>query len=776
MTFQEFREQYKIQLNKQQLEAVQAVEGPVLLLAVPGSGKTTVLVTRLGYMICCKGIAPENILTLTYTVAATRDMGERFGKIFGSELGERVEFRTINGICARIIRFYGQMIGRNSFELATDEKFTAGVLASVYRQVQEAYPTESDIKSVRTLITYIKNSMLSREEIQKLEETCEYKIAALYQAYCGEMRGQGLMDYDDQMTYALNILRKSPETLNFFRRQYPYICVDEAQDTSKIQHAIIALLAGERGNLFMVGDEDQSIYGFRAAYPEALLSFEKDHPGAKVLLMEENFRSNARIVEAADRFIQRNTLRHEKHMKASREPGAAIKEIALKGRRAQYTYLEKVAESCGEAGDSRESLPEAEQPAEQNRSLPAEQGIRQVAVLYRDNESVLPLIDRLERKGIPYRMRSMDMTFFSHRIVLDIQNIIKFAMNPKDTESFLEIYYKINFYMSKQNALRFCEISKERDLTVLDAALRYGSFAPYQEGNLKAMRTHLSNLLQDTAEGAIDRIVKFMGYGDYLERMNMNTGKIFLLKTLAAGVTAEDSADLLAGGYADMNVDVNVQSHTGERQVYLPEVFLLRLARLQQLIREKENDPACPFILSTIHGSKGLEYDTVYLLDVEDGIFPESVPVSMKYADIKEKETYEEERRLFYVAVTRAKNELHLFGLPGKSTFITELLERKEVVTKAATKRPETVWTDRDSLRGTYGVGASKKSGKKRAQAEYESFCASLREGVEVHHKKYGFGIVSGVTLEKVNIQFAEGEREFLPDILFQGGLLKISE
>ena len=740
------------------MEAVQAVEGPVLLLAVPGSGKTTVLVTRLGYMICCKGIAPENILTLTYTVAATRDMGERFCKIFGPDLGECLEFRTINGLCARIIRFYGQMIGRNSFELASDEKFTAGVLASVYRQVQEAYPTESDIKSVRTLITYIKNSCLTREEIQELEETCEYKISALYQAYCGEMRRQGLMDYDDQMTYALNILRKSPETLDFFRRQYPYICVDEAQDTSKIQHAIIALLAGERGNLFMVGDEDQSIYGFRAAYPEALLSFEKDHPGAKVLLMEENFRSNARIVEAADRFIQKNTLRHEKHMKASRQAGAVIKEIELKSRRAQYTYLEKVAE--------------AGQHVEQNVRQSAGQDVRQVAVLYRDNESVLPLIDRLERKGIPYRMRSMDMTFFSHKIVLDIQNIIKFAMNPRDSESFLEIYYKINFYMNKQNALRFCEISKERDLPVLDAALRYGSFAPYQEGNLKAMRTHLSNLLQDTAEGAIDRIVKFMGYGDYLERMNMNTGKIFLLKTLAAGVAAEDSAELLAAGDADMNV----QSHTGERQVYLPEVFLLRLAKLQQLIREKENDPACPFILSTIHGSKGLEYDTVYLLDVEDGIFPESVPVSMKYADIKEKETFEEERRLFYVAVTRAKNELYLFGLPGKSTFVTELLEKKEVGTKVATKRPETVWTDRNSLGGTYGVGTSKKSGKKRAQAEYESFCASLREGVEVHHKKYGFGIVSGVTREKVNIQFAEGEREFLLDILFQGGLLKITE
>ena len=153
------------------------------------------------------------------------------------------------------------------------------------------------------MITYIKNMMLSQEEIQELEEEAGFQISEIYRRYCEEMRHQGLMDYDDQMAYALNILRRSPETLKYFQEQYQYICVDEAQDTSKIQHKIIALLASDNENLFMVGDEDQSIYGFRAAYPEALLSFEENHPGAKVLLMEENFRSNAKIVAAADRFI-----------------------------------------------------------------------------------------------------------------------------------------------------------------------------------------------------------------------------------------------------------------------------------------------------------------------------------------------------------------------------------------------------------------------------------------------------------------------------------------
>ena len=253
-------------------------------------------------------------------------MSERFAVRFGEDMAKRLEFRTINGICARIIQYYGRRIGKTPFELVKDEKTTTGMLIRICQDHGMGYPTESDLKNVRTLITYIKNMMLTEEELQKLEEESDIRIAGIYREYCSQMRAQNLMDYDDQMLYAYKMLRMDPGLLAYFQKLYPYICVDEAQDTSKIQHAIIALLATESGNLFMVGDEDQSIYGFRAAYPEALLSFEKNHKGAKVLLMEENFRSNAKIVEAADKFIQKNTLRHEKHMKPAREAGTDIRE------------------------------------------------------------------------------------------------------------------------------------------------------------------------------------------------------------------------------------------------------------------------------------------------------------------------------------------------------------------------------------------------------------------------------------------------------------------
>ena len=299
----------RIVLNPQQSEAVKTVNGPVLLLAVPGSGKTTVLVLRLGYMITNCGIDPENILTVTYTVAATRDMARRFAGFFGEELASRLEFRTINGICAKIIGYYSRVLGKKAFELVTDEKKTAGILTQIYQQVEQTWPTEADLRNVRTLITYIKNQMLTEKEIRELgsgkgsplrDADCQINIGQIYERYNRWLREQHLMDYDDQMVYALTILRKVPQVLAHFQDLYRYICVDEAQDTSKIQHAIIALLASRYDNLFMVGDEDQSIYGFRAAYPEALLNFEKEHRGAKILLMEQNYRSGSGIVGGSD--------------------------------------------------------------------------------------------------------------------------------------------------------------------------------------------------------------------------------------------------------------------------------------------------------------------------------------------------------------------------------------------------------------------------------------------------------------------------------------------
>ena len=743
MEWKEFETTFSVKLNQQQKEAVQSTKGPVLLLAVPGSGKTTVLVTRLGYMIYCRNIPPESILTVTYTVAATKDMSERFAVRFGEDMAKRLEFRTINGICARIIQYYGRRIGKTPFELVKDEKATTGMLIRICQDHGMGYPTESDLKNVRTLITYIKNMMLNEEELQKLEEESDIRIAGIYREYCRQMREQKLMDYDDQMLYAYNMLRKDPGVLAYFQNRYPYICVDEAQDTSKIQHAIIALLAAGTGNLFMVGDEDQSIYGFRAAYPEALLSFEKKHPGAKVLLMEENFRSNAKIVEAADKFIQKNTLRHEKHMRAAREAGADIREISLKSRKAQYVYLMKAAQECttGMAGMSG---------SEEHRGR-ADASVTETAVLYRDNECAIPLIDLLERKNIPYRMRNADLSFFTHRTVLDVQNIIRFAMDPKDTELFMQIYYRLKLFFNKKDALRYAQISQEKDMEVLDAALKYGNLEKYQEDNIRNLKRQMVRILNMPGDEAVNQILTYMGYQDYLKKMGMNVNKLETVKLIGSRVES-------------------------------PEKLLERLEELRTIIQEKVSDKDCPLILSTMHASKGLEYDTVYLLDVMDGILPEKVLANPRTASKEELETYEEERRLFYVGVTRAKNQLNVFTTNKPSKFCSELLGKRNLRENqqkeyAGIKK----WGDY-SPAGTYGIkgngmyhgygtghGSQKQPGK-----SYQELADALGEGVIVKHKKFGEGVVVDMEGEHIRIQFGDNVKNMDLKVLARLGMLEI--
>lgn len=708
MDFNSFIDKFPIKLNNQQREAVQAVKGPVLLLAVPGSGKTTVLVTRLGYMVYCCGINPSNILTLTYTVAATNDMRERFSRFFGEELGSKLEFRTINSICAGVIKEYGKRIGKTPYELEGDEKVLLRIISSLYQKYEEEYPTESDLKEIKTMITYIKNMMLSDEEIKILEKNAGCHLLDIYKAYCDELRSRRRIDYDDQMIYSYKLLRKSPELLCHYQNMFPYICVDEAQDTSKIQHEIIALLASKTENLFMVGDEDQSIYGFRAAYPEALLSFEKNHPNAKILLMEENFRSNANIVEAADIFIQKNTLRHEKHMKPAREIGSEIKEISLKSRSAQYSYLLKVAQSCNE----------------------------QTAVLYRDNESAIPLVDLLERNDVSYRIRNAELSFFTHRVVLDIQNIMKFAGDMKNADLFEQIYYKVSTYLNKQMALKACQISREYDISIFSSIFEHLDIKPHIKKSLKALETHFNNMRNEPPQKAINRIIQYMGYDDYLKRTGLSDAKIFTMKTIAG---REDSI----------------------------KAFLNRMEELKDIIQNKKNENKSLFILSTIHGSKGLEYDNVYMIDIQNGIIPETIPKDIKHASNDEIGMYEEERRLFYVGITRAKNNLFLFRTQEPSIFMKQLFYKNHVEQNA---RQQAV---SEAIKAVKKLGPAVVNKAVFNEAEYNAFVYNLAEGLIVTHKKYGKGVITSIDDSNVTILFDNIEKVFNMKILFRNKLIE---
>ncbi len=677
MTYGEFKKTYSVRLNPQQEAAVRQTDGPVLLLAVPGSGKTTVLVTRLGYMIYCKNIRPENILTVTYTVAATRDMKSRFVRFFGEEHADKLTFRTINGLCAVAIRYYAGKKGTQPFALTDDEARLNAVIRELLSKGGGGYPSDQQVKEARTQITYCKNMMFSDAEVDA-HQVDGMDFPSVYKGYQAFLLKHRLMDFDDQMVFTYRIFRQHPDILAYFQHRWPYVCVDEAQDTSKIQHAILRQLASQSRNIFMVGDEDQSIYGFRAAWPQALLEFERVWPGAKVLMMETNYRSTKSIVEAADSFIQRNESRRPKHMRTDTPQGAPIRKVALADYNRQYNYLLKVAQNCKE----------------------------QTAVLYRNNDSALPLIDLLEREGIPFACRQREGFFFTSPIVRDVTDMLEFAFDDANWERFLRVYYKLDLKIKKP-VLAGMLRGMGTDESVFDRLLGGEGLEPWQCGKVRALQTHYSKFPQLTSFAAIQRLVKFMGYGDYLREQKMDTSKLDVLLSLA-----------------------NQTPVTGE--------FLLRLRELKDTIEGLEPDPGCPFVLSTIHASKGLEYDRVILIDAVDGTFP-SDPAPH---DVEGRAALEEERRLFYVGATRAKRELDLlcyegkFGEPANAahTFISQLLgeDPPALSEQESTPQPK----PKKAKRPAYEDGPTPAQLAKRM----EDFMA----GAEVVHKQFGKGEILG--------------------------------
>ena len=542
MTYEEFKVQYPVRLNRQQEDAVRQTEGPILLLAVPGSGKTTALVTRLGYMLYCKRIPPERILTVTYTVAATRDMRARFSSLFGSKDADKLTFRTINGLCAVVIQRYVRQKGTQPFALLDDERQANSVIRDLLVRTGVPFPSDLQVKEARSSITYCKNMMLSEADIhaRKVDGMDFPRVYFEYQDYLLRSRQ---MDYDDQMVFTHRIFRQYPEILAYFQRRWPYLCVDEAQDTSRIQHAILRLLAAGSGNIFMVGDEDQSIYGFRAAWPQAMLEFEHVFPGARVLMLETNYRSTRTIVDHADAFIRRNQNRRPKRMRTENPPGAPIGRVMLADYNRQYSYLLSAAENCAES----------------------------TAVLYRNNDSALPLIDLLERRGVPYACRQRESFFFNSPLVRDITDMLEFAFDDGNRDLFLRFYYKLDLKLKKAVTSRLL-YGMRQDQSVFEALLESDGLEPWQMGKVKAMQTHYRKLPDLTSFAAIQRLVRYMGYGDYLREQHGDVSKLDVLLSLA-----------------------NQTPPLGS--------FLLRLQELKERIETQAYHPDCPFVLSTILSS-----------------------------------------------------------------------------------------------------------------------------------------------------------------------------
>lgn len=608
--FRLFTEKYNITLNKQQERALQAVEGSNLLLAVPGSGKTTVLVARLGHMIINKGIDPQNILAITFNKNAASEMKERFSAKFGEELGEKINFRTLNSLSLEIYKDFCRQ-SNHPIRNHIKESEKRNLLSRIYKKYNHEIATESDIIELSTTITYIKNMMLSDEQIRKNEKEYPH-IFDMYSSYVAELKRNNLMDYDDQMGFAYWVLKEKSEFTEQYIKKFKYICVDEAQDTSKIQHKIIRILA-QNNNIFMVGDEDQSIYGFRAAYPKALLNFRYDYINPYILRMERNYRSTSQIVDLAQTFISQNKGRYEKNMVAECGSGedVCLKTVASRGE--QYFHLLDVAKTVE----------------------------KETAFLYRDNESAVVLVDLLLKNNIPFKLRKPEMNFFATRVVKDIVAYLSLSIDEYDVKSFEQICNKGIFYLKNKQKSYAIDSMTNNKFSVFDAI---DEQMKYVEKKYKHRGEFFRRFMQEIASlntaDAIELLYN-QGYNNYIEEKHLDAGKIEVLKILA-------------------------------KQYPVISQFLIHIKELEEKLKQSFDEEA-NLILSTIHSSKGLEYDSVYMVDVFDGRFPSSRPQKIRGSK-DNADAAQEERRLFYVGITRAKKNLFLFNIENKmSAYIEEL-------------------------------------------------------------------------------------------------------
>lgn len=637
------KEQFHLSFTQQQLQAIETIDGPVLLLAVPGAGKTTVMVSRIASMIYEHGIAPSSILTITFSKAGARDMRRRYEGLFGQLEKETPLFCTIHSFCYQVVGSYCQATGGVAPQLI-EARERSMALREIYQRINQEFLSEDLEEELVSNLSFIKNAMLRQEDVEQNEkqpaekrvlETQVKNLWSIYKVYNNFKRDNGLMDFDDMLSYTLTILKKYPQILEYYQDRYPYLCVDEAQDTSKLQHAVIGLLAQKSQNLFLVGDEDQSIYRFRGACPENLLEFPKQYPKAKLLKMEENFRSTGEIVEHANRFISFNKQRYPKNMFTHNERGGPIEVKKLHDFADQYHAA--IEAYLAEPGTT--------------------------AFIYRNNLSAVPIADILDRNDVDFYIKEHKARLKNNYVVSDVLAFFSLSFDSKDFAAFSRIFYKTSSCLKRnmlsripQGPLMEGESYFDRMVTLCDEN--------QNTGKIRYISMMVEQLHKMEPVKAMECILYQIGYLGYLEFTS-------------------------GAGYSMQAQKLNILMSLASR-VSTVEQFLDRIDELDEIVVQHAQRPQARLTLTTAHSAKGLEFDTVVLLDCMDDIFPAHSAVEKWKLGMEEE--MEEEARLFYVACTRARKRLVLpyanfsANTPAvPSRFLSRLMEpeQKEEQTKA---------------------------------------------------------------------------------------------
>ncbi len=588
-----------MKFNDAQKEAVAHMDGPMMVLAGPGSGKTTVITGRTGNLIK-QGISASSILVVTFTKAAAREMRERYLRLMNLHTSQ-VTFGTFHGVFYGILRHTYKLSGQNI--LSEDQKM------KLLRELVDAFCQETEdendlLENVSREISIVKDG---RMDISYYYSKClpEEAFRKIFTEYKSWMNNSRKLDFDDIMVWTYELFHKRPDILKLWQNKFQYILIDEFQDINPIQYDIIRMLAAPLNNLFIVGDDDQSIYRFRGAKPEIMLNFPKDYPDARQVNLDMNYRSTGEIVKKSQILIRENDKRFSKRLQTCREEGESIDIHIFEDDQSEVAYM---------IDDIREYLKSGKE-------------YQDIAVLFRTNTASRKSVEQLMAYNMPFHIRDGLPNLYEHWIAKDIIAYLNIAGGSRKRSDFLRIANKPNRYLARK--------------VFFDPEVSFESlYQEYEERQwmwerIEKLEHDLKVLKPMTPFGAMNYIRYGIGYEEYLKEYAQYR-RIWVDELHEVLDELQDTTrgfDHVKDWYQHIN---------------------LYTEQLKRQNQDKKNQPE-GITISTLHSIKGLEYDNVYILDVNEGMIP--------YKKAILPEDLEEERRMFYVGMTRAKNKLHLFAV-----------------------------------------------------------------------------------------------------------------
>lgn len=645
-------------LNKEQQEAVKHMEGPLLILAGAGSGKTTMMTHRIAYMLE-KGVSPYNILAVTFTNKAAGEMKDRIESLTGGTRGMWV--MTFHAMCVRILRNHGEVLGfKNGFsiydesdkkallkrivkDLKIDEKiYPVSYLGSVISSCKEAEEDPDD---------YIENNSMNFKA-----ET----VAKVYARYMEDLQQNNAMDFDDLLWNVVKLFEASSEVLSYYEQRFKYIMVDEYQDTNYLQYKLIHALAEKSHNLCVVGDDDQCIYQWRGADIRNILDFEKDFPETKVVKLEQNYRSDANILDLANSVIANNRNRKAKELWTDRNEGSKI----------TYRRLEDEQREAWYVGGEIQRLHDEE-------GIP----FNDMAILYRKNAQSRPFEEKFSFRGISYRVLG-GTRFYDRKEIKDVMSYMHLVENPSDDVAMARIINEPKRGLGPKSLGGIVSYAKAYKLSIFEALKEQevlGSLSRKSRAAVEDLVTMLDELgaEQDNMElsDIYDNLIRRSGYLTALEAENTveadaRIENILELRSVIAEFEEKAAGSVLTDEEDEFREERDRLREDGfdVKEPTLLQSFLERIALLSDIDNRDESEDAV--VMMTLHSSKGLEFPVVFMPGMENGLFPGS-------ASMDDPSKMEEERRLCYVGITRAMRKLYLTGaqtrmLYGRTDFTIE--------------------------------------------------------------------------------------------------------